>query len=151
MVTPGKDKKSVDTPIIQHCPALAVASTDTCNQLSAIDQILPLERYVIPEGYNLCYFVVTKDGSDVANRTTMYVVSQNKQGSLFCKLARSANRVKACSAPMSESLAYTLSLSVIQAYLEATYQMWSRDQEAYPIYIIGDSQSALLAPQGKSY
>ena len=51
---------------------------------------------------------------------------------------------------MRESLAYPLSLSVIQAYLEATYQMWSGDQEAYPIYIIGDSQSALSALQGTS-
>ena len=53
IATPGKDKKSFDTPIMQHCPALAVASTDACNQLSAKDQILPLERYVIPEGHDL--------------------------------------------------------------------------------------------------
>ena len=56
---PGRDKASFDRPISSISPELARVTTDLCNQLSNIDQILPMKRNFIPKGNDVAQIILS--------------------------------------------------------------------------------------------
>ena len=93
--------------------------------------------------------VVCKEGSSIGHSATLHLVSKD-EGKLHSRIVRATNRIKISAAPSNESLAYPLALHLIQAYLEAKYHMYCQDMQGCPIYIVGDSQSALQSLKGIS-
>ena len=149
LLIPGKSRASYDLPIITSCPELAHICSNLCNQLTSLKDIEPLLRYAIPHNHEVSYLVACKDGSAIEHSGTIHIVSQDGS-KYFSRIIRANNRIKIASAPSNESQGYILILYLLLVQLQATYHMYEKDLSTLPIYIIGDSQSALLALKGNS-
>ena len=147
ILVPGKTKQSFDQPIIQQCPELAHLCCQLCNQLTDLKNILPLKGYVVPDQFQVQYMVACKDRSSIGHSATLHLVSKD-EGKVHCRIVRATNQIKISAAPSNEGLGYPLVLHLIQAYMEATYHMYCQDMQECPIYIVGDSQSALQSLKG---
>ena len=100
---PGRDKASFDKPISSISPELARVTTDLCNQLSNIDQILPMKRNIIPKGHDVAHIILSKDGSSMGFSSTLHVAtrSDTDDNDVTCRIARAASQVKITAAPTS--------------------------------------------------
>ena len=152
LLIPGNTKTSYDLKIISACPELANICSSLCNQLTNLKSINPLQRNAVPHNYEVSYLIVCKDGSGIGHSATIHIVSEDGTGhsAPFSRIVRANNRVKIASAPTNESQAYILGLYLVMVQLQATYHMYKDSVDTLPIYIVGDSQSALLALKGGS-
>ena len=102
--------------------------------------------------YEVSYLVVCKDGSGIGHSATIHIISEDGTGhsAPFSRIVRANNRVKIASAPTNESQGYILALYLVMVQLQATYHMYKDSVDTLPLYIVGDSQSALLALKGGS-
>ena len=146
----GKDAKSFNNPIHEISTELAQKASDACNELINIKDIKPMSRATVPKGHEVKYLVVSKDGSASAHSSTLHVTSVDEAGNTNVKIAKSATKVRLASAPSKESYGYILALEILQSYLEATYHMFADKFEEYNAYIIGDSQTSLMALKGNT-
>ena len=149
ILVPGKTRQSFDQPIMQQCPELAHLCCQLCNQLTDLDKILPLQRYAVPDRFQVQHMVACKDGSSIGHSATLHLVSRN-ENEFHSRIVRANNRIKISAAPSNGSLGYPLVLHLVQAYMQATYHMYCKDLQELPIYVVGDSQSALQSLKGSS-
>ena len=109
----GRDAKSFNSPICDASAELAQKASDACNELINIKKIKPMKRATVPEGHNLKYLVLSKDGSTTAHSSTLHVAPINEEGNTHVKIAKSATKVRLASAPSNESYRYILALEVL--------------------------------------
>ena len=124
-------------------------TVEICNSLTKLEKLEPLKRNVIPEGYEVCYLVATKDGSSTGFSATIHVVSKHRSRDEFsCRITRAVSRVKIASAATTELMGYPLAMGLLASFLEATYFTWSDYKDKYNIYLMGDAKRALFTLGG---
>merc|ERR1711888_123193 len=100
---PGKTREAFDTPLTNISTDLAKVTVDICNSLAKLEDLQPLERNIIPEGYEVSYLIVTKDGSSTGFRSTIHVVSKHKTEARYSsRITRAISRVKIAAAATTE-------------------------------------------------
>ena len=143
---PGRTREAFDTPLTCILPDLARITTELCNSLTRLELLQPMRRNVIPRNAEVSFLVATKDGSSTGYSATLHLTSKDNHKEKFeCRIARAISRVKIASAATTELMGYTLAMDLVTSYLEATYSFWSNCKDEYNLFLMGDSQSSLLA------